>query len=52
MRRGKGTERRGRWREGVFLLYKGAQGSYLHKVRRDQRPKGKEREKDDAKAVE
>lgn len=43
---GKGDrERRGRWKERVFLLYEGDQGSYPHKVRREQRPKGEERDR-------
>ena len=33
----------GGWREGVFLFYKGGQGSYLYKVRCEQRLKGRER---------
>lgn len=45
MRRGKGTESEGvGGKERVFLLYEGDQGSYPHKVRREQRPKGEERQ--------
>lgn len=43
---GKGTESEGVvWKERVFLLYEGDQGSYPHKVRREQDQKGEERDR-------